>query len=82
MPSSNCTTLVIGDQRIKIAAISQKIANDISYLEERIAALTAQATPNTVVLKTYEDMLDSRLSVLGWLTSYQPQPEFHSDRAH
>ncbi|MBU3069058.1 hypothetical protein KOI40_04450 [Aestuariicella sp. G3-2] len=77
MPSShcNCTTLVIGDQRIKITAISQKIANDISYLEKRIATLTAQATPNTVILKTYEDMLDSRLSVLGWLTSYQPQPE-------
>ncbi|WP_439133240.1 hypothetical protein [Pseudomaricurvus sp.] len=83
MRSSNCTTLVIGDQRVKITAISQKIAQDISFLEARIADLMAHATPNTVILKTYEEMLDSRLSVLGWLSSYQDTISSYQDtRSH
>lgn len=73
-------SLVIGDKRVKIDAISSKIEQDVQFLEDRILAIKGQTVPNTVILKTYEDMLSSRLSVLNWLTEYLPE-ELACDRA-
>lgn len=70
-------SLVIGDKRVKIDAISSKIEQDVLFLEDRILAIKAQTVPNTVILKTYEDMLSSRLSVLNWLTEYLPEDLTH-----
>lgn len=70
------TTLVIGDQRLKITAISHKLQLDIALLQERIITLSAHASANTLVLNTYKEMLDSRRSVLAWLSGYQ-HPNAH-----
>ncbi|MGH1370664.1 MAG: hypothetical protein ACRBBW_01425 [Cellvibrionaceae bacterium] len=73
--SPNIQSLVIGDKRVKIDAISSKIEQDVFFLEDRILAIKSQAVPNTVILKTYEDMLSSRRSVLHWLAEYLPEDE-------
>lgn len=70
--SRDSHSLVIGDQRVKVDAISRKIEQDIAFLRERIWGMKNQSNPNTVVLKTYETMLESRLSVLKWLEDYCP----------
>ncbi len=74
-------SLVIGDKRVKIDAISSKIEQDVLFLEDRILAIKNQTTPNTVILKTYEDMLFSRRSVLNWLADYIPKEEFRNPSA-
>ncbi len=70
--STKPQTVVIGNQRIKIDEISKKIAQDVSFLRHRIDCLENQARPNAVVISTYKNMLDSRLSVLNWLEDYIP----------
>ncbi|BFM18284.1 hypothetical protein R50073_44670 [Maricurvus nonylphenolicus] len=63
-------TLVIGSQRVKLDAISNKVRQDIAFLSARIDAMKAQRVPNEVVLRTYESMLASRESVMSWLMEY------------
>lgn len=70
--SRDSHSLVIGDQRVKVDAISRKVEQDVAFLRERIWTMKNQSNPNTVVLKTYEEMLESRLSVLKWLEDYLP----------
>ncbi|MAZ87470.1 MAG: hypothetical protein CL693_07485 [Cellvibrionaceae bacterium] len=70
--STKPQALIIGNQRIKIEEISAKIERDVSFLRHRIHRLENQTKPNTVIIKTYEDMLHSRLSVLNWLEDYAP----------
>ncbi len=59
--------LIIGDQRVNVDAMSEKVEHDIAFLQERIQRLQQQSTPNDVVIKTYQSMLASRQSVLAWL---------------
>ncbi len=70
--STKPQSLVIGNKRIKIEEISEKIEQDVSFLRDRIQRLESQTKPNTVIIKTYEEMLHSRLSVLNWLGDYAP----------
>jgi hypothetical protein len=65
-------SLVIGDQHIKVDAITKKIEQDILFLQDKIAAIEKQTTPNTIILKVYQEMLTSRVSVLSWLKEYTP----------
>ena len=51
-----------------IEELIQKVTGDIGFLEDRIAQLKNTRVPNEVVLQTYESMLESRVSVLNWLT--------------
>ncbi len=74
----NTQSLIIGDKRVKVEAISDKIQRDILFLEDRILAIQNQSVPNTVILKTYEDMLFSRRSVLDWLADYLPKEDLRS----
>ena len=60
-------SLIIGNRRVDIASISQKVEQDVNFLSERIELMKQQRNPNPVVLETYESMLASRLSVLDWL---------------
>ena len=62
--------LMIGDQRVNVEAMSVKVEEDIAFLQERLARMHRQSTPNRVVVKTYESMLASRQSVLAWLQQH------------
>lgn len=78
MTNARCTTLVVGDKRLKISAISARLQQEATVLQIRIAALSAQSAPNTAALQAYEELLNRRLSVLGWLRQYQqPAPQLH-----
>ncbi len=70
--NSHTQSLVIGDKRIKVDSIAKKVEQDILFLQDRILVIKNQKMPNTVILKTYEEMLASRLSVLNWLKEYSP----------
>lgn len=50
-----------------VDSMTKKVLSDIAFLEDRLGQLEKQRTPNTVVIKTYKDMLQSRRSVLGWI---------------
>lgn len=62
-------TLVIGDQRVKITAIVQKLQDEIYLLHHRIASLKQQLAPNSGALMVYEDLLENRVCVLRWLNN-------------
>lgn len=65
-------SVVIGDKRHKVETIFKKMEEDVQFLTQRINVLKQQHSPSEIVLKTYEAMLESRLSILGWLSEYQP----------
>lgn len=65
-----CTTLVIGDRRLKIAAIATRLQQEVTALQLRIATIAAQPEPNTAALQAYEELLQRRLTVLSWLSQY------------
>lgn len=71
MTHTRCTTLVIGDRRLKITAISARLQRDVTRLQLRIAAIAAQPDPNTAALDAYKELLNRRLTVLDWLRHYQ-----------
>ncbi|GAB1264684.1 hypothetical protein NBRC116493_04860 [Aurantivibrio infirmus] len=52
-------------------SMAKKVLSDIAFLEDRLIQLEKQRTPNTVVIKTYKDMLQSRQSVLNWLKEHR-----------
>ena len=45
-------------------AFTQQVQSDINFLEARLNIMRTQHTPNQQVIRTYEDMLQSRLDVL------------------
>jgi hypothetical protein len=55
-------------------AIAAKLRSDILFLEDRLQKLSAQKTPNTLVLQTYREMLENRREVLRQLEERQPLP--------
>ncbi|NHO66494.1 hypothetical protein G8770_13175 [Aestuariicella hydrocarbonica] len=71
----HCQTLVIGDQRVQIASITQTLHDEIFFLQDRIALLKRQSVENSGVLITYQDLLESRISVLHWLNNYSSGAE-------
>jgi hypothetical protein len=44
-----------------------KVEQDIMLLTDRIASLRCHPRPNTLLIETYEAMLNSRKEVLEWL---------------
>lgn len=48
-----------------------KITQDIKFLADRIAKMNLTGSSNTIVLKTYEDMLTERQTILDWLNDGQ-----------
>jgi len=67
------TTLNIGKKAYDTREIALKLEHDIDFLETRIALLRRQATPNPLVLATYNQMLESRHAVLNWLNQTQDE---------
>jgi len=61
------TKLNIGDVEHNSEDIARKVEDDIAFLTERLQLLQQQNKPNTVILQTYKDMLESRHAVLQWL---------------
>ncbi len=50
-----------------VDALARKVLEDIQFLQERIERVGRLQTPNSVVLNTYQSMLESRQQVLAWL---------------
>ncbi|HWV15865.1 MAG TPA: hypothetical protein VN030_10580 [Cellvibrio sp.] len=59
--------IVVDGQLTEAANVQIKVEQDIAFLQHRISLMQKQATPNEVVLETYENMLKSRRAVLSWL---------------
>jgi hypothetical protein len=68
------TKLSIGDVEHNSEDVARKVEGDITFLTERLHLLEQQNKPNTVILQTYKDMLESRYAVLQWLRQ-NAQPE-------
>ncbi len=47
--------------------LATKTLEDINFLRSRIERIKKLKSPNSSILKTYESMLASRISVLEWL---------------
>jgi hypothetical protein len=56
-----------GKRSTDTTEVRLKVEQDISLLTDRIASMKNQTRPNTVVIETYEAMLNSRMAVLNWL---------------
>lgn len=67
IPSSIDKLIPRSPYNASTAAIAAKIAEDIQFLQDRIARIKKLQTPNSSVLNTYQSMLESRESVLQWL---------------
>ena len=61
------TRLSIGDVEHNSEDVARKVEGDIAFLTERLQLLEQQKKPNSVILQTYKDMLESRYAVLHWL---------------
>lgn len=59
--------IVVDGQLTEAANVQVKVEQDIAFLQHRISLMKKQATPNQIVLETYENMLKSRKAVLSWL---------------
>jgi len=69
------TKLSIGDVEHNSEDVARKVESDIAFLTERLHLLEQQNKPNTVILQTYKDMLESRHAVLQWLRQNRTQNE-------
>lgn len=67
---SKCS-IYIGTDKIDTDIMTKGIKNDIDFLSAKILYVKGQSFPNIEVLQTYQAMLDSRYSVLEWITSTQ-----------
>jgi len=61
------TRLSIGDIEHNSEDVALKVESDIAFLIERLQLLEQQQTPNSVIVQTYKEMLESRYAVLQWL---------------
>ena len=61
------TNIMIGDELVDRTLISKRLNQDIAFLTDRIERLNRQRSPNPKVIKVYQDMLDTRHSVLNWI---------------
>ncbi len=67
------TKLSIGEVEHNSEDVALKVESDIAFLTERLRLLEQQKKPNTVILQTYKDMLESRCAVLQWLRQSSTQ---------
>ena len=67
MSTVNPRKIIVDGQLTEASNVQIKVEQDIAFLQHRITLMKKQATPNQVVLDTYEDMLKSRKAVLSWL---------------
>lgn len=67
------TTLSIGEIEHNSEDVARKVESDIAFLTERLRLLEQQNKPNSVILQTYKDMLESRYTVLQWLRQNSTQ---------
>jgi len=65
------TILNIGNEAFNSTEVAEKVQSDINFLLARIEHLQQQPNPNPVVLRTYQEMLESRQAVLEWLVQDQ-----------
>jgi len=63
--------IAIGQQRILVNAVTSKIQDDITFLEDRIRRMEKMKAPSETILNTYRAMLSSRQSVLKWLEEHE-----------
>jgi chaperonin cofactor prefoldin len=61
--------MVVDGQLTEVRSVQTKVEKDINFLENRIQLMQKQKTPNAQALATYQNMLQSRQSVLCWLNS-------------
>jgi len=66
-------SIMIGDELLDRTVVSEKLNQDIEFLTDRIERLNRQRSPNPKIIKVYQDMLDTRHSVLDWING-QSQP--------
>jgi hypothetical protein len=59
--------IVVNGELKEASGVQTKVEQDIAFLQDRINLMKKQNTPNSIVIETYENMLKSRQSVLGWL---------------
>lgn len=64
-------SLQIGREHVNVNTVTNKVLEDIDFLRDRIKMIESQRTPNTVILNTYQKMLESRESVLKWLEEHE-----------
>ena len=69
---SDNRTMYIGNDRIDVNAMAKNIQEDIDFLNAKILYISGQRDPNLDVLRTYKALLESRESVLEWITSSTP----------
>ncbi len=65
--------IMIGNELLDRTVVSEKLNQDIEFLTDRIERLNRQRSPNPKIIKVYQDMLDTRHSVLDWING-QSQP--------
>ena len=53
--------------KTQFAVISHQVKCDIQFLEARLVAMRGQRKPNAQVIRTYENMLRSRMEALARL---------------
>lgn len=73
-------SIVIGRDKIQASVVHSKILQDIAFLESKITQIKKSASPNSVMLKTYQDMLNSRQSVIGWLELHDMVDATHHEK--
>jgi SMC interacting uncharacterized protein involved in chromosome segregation len=59
--------IVVNGELKEASGMQTKVEQDIAFLQNRISLMKQQKTPNSIAIETYENMLKSRQSVLGWL---------------
>ena len=62
-------------------AVRTKVEEDIAFLTTRITTLTNHSRTNSLVLDTYQKMLNSRIAVLKWL-QHGSADNGSADRVH
>ncbi len=72
--------IVIGRNKVQVSAVHSKIIQDIAFLEDRITQIKKSSSPNSMMLKTYQDMLNSRQSVLAWLEHHDMVAPIDSEK--
>ena len=61
---SRMSVVELGRKNLDYDVFSQQVQNDINFLRSRLNMMRAQYNPNEQVIRTYENMLQSRLEVL------------------
>src|SRR5690625_3592215 len=65
--------IMIGNELLDRTVVSEKLNQDIEFLTDRSERLNRQRSPTPTIIKVYQDMLDTRHSVLDWING-QSQP--------